>query len=90
MARTIETKFIDSVQCAECGTQKSELEVLEFASENRGEQGDKHMEIYECPNCGTSGSMGFTPPTDMYTLKGPLFGEDEDPDDLESEVSQLG
>lgn len=85
MARELPT--VSEASCNECGNDRLDLE--EFHAEGNSGKGDKHMETYSCGNCGTQGIVEFIPPTNFYTLKGPLFGEPEDVDPLIQEARNL-
>lgn len=81
--RKLKTSRLPVEECAKCGTQEpTGFETVDFFSEGEAEQGDKHMEFLECDECGAVGCIQFTPPTNMFKLKGDLFGESEDVDDL--------
>jgi len=81
--RELETYHLPTEECAKCGNQRSDgFDTIDFFSEGEAEQGDKHMEFLECDECGAIGCMEFTPPTNMFKLKGRLFGEPEDIDSL--------
>lgn len=85
MAR--ELRAVSEASCNECGNDR--IDLGEFHAEGNSSKGDKHMETYSCAECRTQGVVEFTPPTSSYTLKGPLFGEPEDVDELIQEARQL-
>lgn len=81
--RKLETAYLPQEECASCGHQRSDgFDTKDFFSQGEAEQGDIHMEFLECDECGTVGCIEFTPPTNMFKLKGPLFGEPENIDEL--------
>lgn len=85
MARKIPD--VSNATCSNCGHER--LNLGEFHSEGNSQKGDKHAELYMCENCNTKGMVEFTPPTSHFTLKGPLFGEPEDIDNLLQQARQL-
>lgn len=83
----IEIPSITQACCQGCGD--TSLHLKEFHSEGVAGHGDKHVEIYFCPDCDISGVVEFTPPNDTYIAKGPLFGEPEDVSHILEEARQL-
>lgn len=75
--REIRTNQRPNINCANCGAIKKHIETIDFYAEGGAEKGDKQMEFLECTKCKTQGLLTFTPPTEYFNLKGPLFGEDE-------------
>jgi hypothetical protein len=83
-------KEIPSITNSCCqGCEYTHLRLKEFHSEGKAGHGDKHVEIYLCPDCNIQGAVEFTPPTDTYTVKGPLFGEPEDVTSIIEQARQL-
>lgn len=88
--RKIETYYLPIEECGNCGTQQSDgFETIDFFSEGDAEQGDKQMEFLECDNCNAVGCIQFTPPTNLFKLQGPLFGEQEEVDVLYEQAKNL-
>jgi len=87
--RKIATNHWSDITCSNCGAIKEEIQTTDSYSEGNANKGDKHMDFLECSNCGKQGVMTFTPPTNWYKLKGPLFGEDENISELETKAKQL-
>lgn len=58
--------------CAECDSRIELTEVVQG-----GGRGDLHFEAHKCTECSAAGSVLYEPPSPVYRVYGPVFGEAE-------------